>query len=197
MSKREIGNIEGDNIRLLAGCGIGNLVKRSNNTVSGADARITDLPAKVAALVGKAESLSQQLGKCEVVDLLTARAYCDAQRRLAQDALPLLQEELDRREKSAADALAHITMALTGKGGNPLVRIGVEALLQGPMSDFSAGGHVVCAIAAAAGLIAWRNAVRIARDNASDKALPPYWLKLRLAEFEADQAREKVRSLVA
>lgn len=186
MNKEIIGNqfqpaaalgVTGDHLRLVASIGIHEMVKRVNIGLLGGEKRLaeSDLPGKVSALVEQAKALAEQICRCDAIDVHTASDYVAAQAKLATTALPLMVDELQRRERAARDAIAALRANLTGKGNN-LVGAAAEVLLRAT--------NVVGAVEVEAGLMAWRSAMAIVRDTAANKNVPR-WLKVMVSQHEA------------
>jgi len=174
------GLLQGDHLRFLAKIGIHKLIQRVNNTIQGCDHRLglDDLPGKVRALVEKADKLADQLEKCDAIDLSMAKDYITAQTKIAGDALPLLQEILQRQENAAKQAVEQLRITLTGKGG-PAVSAAADVLLRNLNVAYAAEHELA--------LPFWRAVFAICRDNANTKATPR-WLVVMIAQHEAHKA---------
>lgn len=170
------GMLEGSHLEHLAKIGICRLVERVNNSIAGCERRLTvdDLPGKVRSMVEESDKLSEQLRKCESVHVTIAGDYLKAQAKLAANALPLVQAELERRRQVARDALAQLRANLTGKG-NPLVGAAADMLMRAV--------NIHGAVEIEAGISAWSFAYGICRDTAANKTVPR-WLTVLLQQLE-------------
>ena len=165
------GMIEGDHLAHLAGIGIHKLVERVEKTTSGYDRKLSadDLPAKVKTAVEQATKLSEQLLKCESLPVEMSVSYVKAQSKIAGEILPLIQNELAKREQAALDAMAEMRKNLTGKGGD-FVAAAAESVLRAADAE--------SVISREAGLAGWRSAFGIVRDNSTGKTIPRWLAEL-------------------
>jgi hypothetical protein len=179
------GLLDGDHLVHLSGIGIHKLIDRVNFSMAAYERQLTerDLPGKVLALVGQATRLTEQLLRCEAVHVSMAPDFVIAQARVASNALPLIQAELERRETAARDAVAAVRQAWMGKASGPVAAAVVERLL--------AETHAAEVAAVEAQVAAWRHALSIARDSATGKSLPR-WLVVLTAAHQTHTIKASV-----
>jgi hypothetical protein len=163
----KLGVLEGDHQRLLVRFTIGNLVERANVITSmGTSPNLTedDLPSGVRDLMAESAKLSEQLERCDAVDIETAISYCERQAKFAGKALPLLAAELGRREADAAATVAAIRAQWMGKEKSATATQVVDELLRSTGAADKAS-HALK-------LPAFRTATGVVRDIATEKNLP-------------------------